>query len=157
VFKLWWHQYNIKTSWVFWGGGDFVKRNLQNCFTVDAGNGQHISENKHLHSSVCFFLLYGMFLCQCWQQSVHYCLQFLQTPLIIRINSERGVSRVDTVQRRTIFPFVLRTRIAKRFTNSSKQFRREVMFESEHTFFSWMHHDLTCQLLRNWRDQRPSN
>jgi nitrate reductase gamma subunit len=39
---------------------------------------------------------------------------------------------------------VVRIRIAKCFTNSSKWFRCEVMFENEHTFFSWTHHVCTC-------------
>jgi hypothetical protein len=40
--------------------------------------------------------------------------------------------------------FLVRIRIAKCFTNSSKRFRCEVMFENEHTFCSWIHHVRTC-------------
>jgi hypothetical protein len=35
---------------------------------------------------------------------------------------------------------LVRISIAKCFTNSSKRFRCEVMFENEHTFCSWIHH-----------------
>jgi hypothetical protein len=34
--------------------------------------------------------------------------------------------------------------IAKRFTNSSRHFRCEVLFENRHTFRSWIHHVRTC-------------
>jgi hypothetical protein len=40
--------------------------------------------------------------------------------------------------------FLVRLRISKYFTNSSKQFRSEAMFENEHTFCSWIHHVRTC-------------
>jgi hypothetical protein len=40
--------------------------------------------------------------------------------------------------------FLVRTRIAKCFTNSSKRFRCEVTFENEQTFCSWIHHVRTC-------------
>jgi hypothetical protein len=53
--------------------------------------------------------------------------------------------------------FLVRIRIAKCFTNSNKRFRCEVMFENEHTFCPWIHHIRTCIVLRNWREQRPSN
>jgi hypothetical protein len=53
--------------------------------------------------------------------------------------------------------FLVRTRIAKCFTNSSKQFRCEVIFENEHTYCSWIHHVRTRTALRNWREQRLSN
>jgi hypothetical protein len=52
--------------------------------------------------------------------------------------------------------FLVRIRIAKCFTNNRKRFRCEVI-EKEHisarkyTMFS------STQLLRNWREQRPSN
>jgi hypothetical protein len=36
--------------------------------------------------------------------------------------------------------FLVRIRTAKCFTNNSKRFRCEVMFENEHTFCSWIHH-----------------
>jgi hypothetical protein len=50
--------------------------------------------------------------------------------------------------------FLVRIRIAKCFTNSSsRRFRGEAMLRSarEYTMFA------PAQLLRNWRDQRPSN
>jgi hypothetical protein len=53
--------------------------------------------------------------------------------------------------------FLVRIRITKCFTNSSKRFRWEIMFENEHTFCSWIYHVCTAQILRNWRGQRPSN
>jgi hypothetical protein len=40
--------------------------------------------------------------------------------------------------------FLVRIRIAKCFTNSSKRFRCEVMLENEHTFCLWKHHVRTC-------------
>jgi hypothetical protein len=40
--------------------------------------------------------------------------------------------------------FFVRMRIAKCFTNSSKRFRCEVMFDNEHTFCSWIHHVRIC-------------
>jgi hypothetical protein len=49
------------------------------------------------------------------------------------------------------YTVLVRIRIAKCFTNSRKQFRCEVMFKNEHTMFG------PAQLLRTWREQRPSN
>jgi hypothetical protein len=40
--------------------------------------------------------------------------------------------------------FLVRICIAKCFTNNSKQFWCEVMFENEQTFCSWIHHVRTC-------------
>jgi hypothetical protein len=40
--------------------------------------------------------------------------------------------------------FLVRIRIAKCFTYSSKWFQREVMSENEHTFWSCIHHVRTC-------------
>jgi hypothetical protein len=40
--------------------------------------------------------------------------------------------------------FLVRIRIVKCFTNSSKRFRCEVTFENEHSFCSWIHHVRTC-------------
>jgi hypothetical protein len=53
--------------------------------------------------------------------------------------------------------FLVRIRIAKCFTNSSKRFRYEVMFENEHTFAREYTMFAPAQLLRNWSEQRPSN
>jgi hypothetical protein len=39
--------------------------------------------------------------------------------------------------------------IAKYFVNSGQQFQCKVIFENEHTFWSWIHH---AQFLRNWRE-----
>jgi hypothetical protein len=56
-----------------------------------------------------------------------------------------------------IWYFLVRISIAKYFTNSSKRFWYEVMFENGHTFCSWIHHVRICTALRMWFDQRPSN
>jgi hypothetical protein len=53
--------------------------------------------------------------------------------------------------------FLVRIRTAKCFTNSSKRFRCEAKFENEHTFCLLIHHVRTCTVLRNCREQRPSN
>jgi hypothetical protein len=58
---------------------------------------------------------------------------------------------------RLIQYFLLRISIAKCFTNSNQRFRYEIMFENEtrstrdYTMFA------PAQVLRNWREQRPSN
>jgi hypothetical protein len=45
--------------------------------------------------------------------------------------------------------FLVRIRIAKCFMNRSKRFRREIMFENEHTFYSSLHYVCTCTALRS--------
>jgi hypothetical protein len=40
---------------------------------------------------------------------------------------------------------LVRTRIAKYFTNKRKRFKYEVMFENEHTFYSRIHHVSICR------------
>jgi hypothetical protein len=40
--------------------------------------------------------------------------------------------------------FLVRIRIVKWFTNSSKRLRCEVTFENERTLCSWIHHVRTC-------------
>jgi hypothetical protein len=52
---------------------------------------------------------------------------------------------------------LVRIRIAKCFTKTSRRFRCELMFENEHIFCSWISMLAPAQLLRNWRDQRPSS
>jgi hypothetical protein len=49
--------------------------------------------------------------------------------------------------------FLVRIRIAKSFTNSSKRFRCKVMFDNEHKICSWIHHVRICTAF----EQRPSN
>lgn len=52
--------------------------------------------------------------------------------------------------------FFVRICINELFTNSSKRFRFEVIFENEHKFWSLMRYVPTAQLFRNWREQRSS-
>jgi hypothetical protein len=47
---------------------------LQNGFTADAENVHHLLEDKNPPSSVTFVRLCKVVQCQCWQQSVRYCV-----------------------------------------------------------------------------------
>jgi hypothetical protein len=51
-----------------------VRKNLQNSFTADAENEYPLLENKHPPSLVCFVRLCEVFLGQCWQRSIKYCV-----------------------------------------------------------------------------------
>jgi hypothetical protein len=53
--------------------------------------------------------------------------------------------------------FLIRIRIAKCFTNSSKRFQCEVMFENEHTFCCKFTMFVPAQLSHNWSEQQPRN
>jgi hypothetical protein len=51
--------------------------------------------------------------------------------------------------------FLATTCAATCFTNSIRQFRCDIIFRSEHTLCSWIHH--VPKLLSKWREHRPSN
>jgi hypothetical protein len=61
-------------------------------------------------------------------------IEFLQSYPVVAADAllEIGTAVISAV----LSLFLVRTRIAKCFTNSNKRFRCEVMFENEHTFCS---------------------
>jgi hypothetical protein len=78
------------------------------------------------------------------------------------ILSQTNTFRVPTFCYQSVYCivrcFLVGIRIATCFTNSSKRFRCEVMFENVYTrstrdYTTFAH----AQLLRNWREQRPSS